>query len=224
MPAELKDAIIAAKKMVNHVVTRLKAHDALEEYVNELAFFYFKTDKTGPSKGEFDTIKDVLVKVQSGLQMEAITTIKTFTNATRIDKGYVNPHGTWRPKKQQWIPGVLSNDQVTPVYRGAIHLNERELQGMTFNPSKLSRYNVYGRHRAARTLIHEASHKWASTADFGERGYVSEETWDFREGGQDEKDPLKVSISKPEALRNADSYAWFVFMVCDSTGMKVKAW
>lgn len=51
------------------------------------------------------------------------------------------------------------------------------------------------------TFIHEATHKYASTADHGDRGYLENTGNDFDEPG----------LTKKEALNNADSYAWFCY-------------
>ena len=51
------------------------------------------------------------------------------------------------------------------------------------------------------TFIHEASHKYASTADHGKSGYVENDGSAYEAPG----------LTKAQALKNADSYAWFCF-------------
>ncbi|WP_413662798.1 hypothetical protein ACG1BZ_16600 [Microbulbifer sp. CNSA002] len=49
-------------------------------------------------------------------------------------------------------------------------------------------------------FLHEASHKYASTADFGEKGYTVKNTGAYREGG----------LTTEQALINAESYGKFI--------------
>ncbi len=56
--------------------------------------------------------------------------------------------------------------------------------------------------QAVRVFIHEASHKYASTDDFDEKGYIYSDGSDFRSPG----------ITKDQCINNADSYAYFVMM------------
>ncbi len=60
-------------------------------------------------------------------------------------------------------------------------------------------YIMNNRFQAVRALIHEATHKFADTEDFGEKGYIYADGSDFREQG----------ITYDECLINADSYAYF---------------
>jgi len=57
--------------------------------------------------------------------------------------------------------------------------------------------------QAARVFIHEASHKYADTKDFGEQGYRYANDSDFRQPG----------ISPADCLDNADSYAYYVMSI-----------
>jgi hypothetical protein len=235
---EVKQVITMAQNMVNHVTIKLTKRvpnllepDSLTARINQMAFFYFRTDETGPTEGDWGKINGVLDQIGVGLVSENLK-VKTYRpgitnifnsgrNAFRKDHGYVNTHGTWRTPKPNWTRGEHSRIPGEAVFRGDVHLSSRVFDDLTLNSDVASTFSVKGIYRAARTLIHEVSHKYAGTADFGERGYVSEQTWDFRVGGQD-RGADERPLEKSEALRNADSYAWFVFMVCDSTGMPVK--
>lgn len=53
--------------------------------------------------------------------------------------------------------------------------------------------------QAVRILIHEASHKFAQTNDYGYKGYIKSDSLDFSVPG----------ITAEECLTNADSYAYF---------------
>src|SRR5262245_46044685 len=85
--------------------------------------------------------------------------------------------------------GVLTPRERLPggktVYMGEIHIAPERLEG----PERL----------AIQTIVHEASHKFASTEDFNGHGY-------FGETG-------RPDITADQCLRNADSYGWFVVTV-----------
>lgn len=51
------------------------------------------------------------------------------------------------------------------------------------------------------TFIHEATHKYASTADHGDSGYLDDDGLTFSAPG----------MTPAQALNNADSYAWFCY-------------
>lgn len=59
------------------------------------------------------------------------------------------------------------------------------------------------------TFIHEATHRYANTEDLDDQGYIENDGSDFWEPG----------LTKIDALRNADSYAWFVAVVCAGRGV-----
>ncbi len=60
-------------------------------------------------------------------------------------------------------------------------------------------YIMNNRFQAVRTFIHEATHRFANTDDFGEQGYMHADGSDFRAPG----------ITAEQCLNNADSYAYF---------------
>jgi hypothetical protein len=60
-------------------------------------------------------------------------------------------------------------------------------------------YIMNNRFQAVRTFIHEATHRFANTDDFGEQGYMFADGSDFRQPG----------ITAEQCLNNADSYAYF---------------
>jgi hypothetical protein len=91
------------------------------------------------------------------------------------------------------LPDGLAQTDVEGYVRGKnagdIHVSPEYIKGNAF--------------QAVRTFIHEASHKYASTDDFGEQGYIFADGSDFRRAG----------ITKADCLKNADSYAYFVMKV-----------
>lgn len=58
-------------------------------------------------------------------------------------------------------------------------------------------------HLAIVTFIHEATHRFAGTDDFGDKGYIDNDGNKFWKSG----------ITKSNALENADSYAWFIYKI-----------
>jgi hypothetical protein len=104
------------------------------------------------------------------------TTVKRFTNTLGVDAGVV-----------PYIEGYVRGRNV-----GDIHVSRN--------------YIMNNRFQAVRVFIHEASHKFAATDDFDERGYMHADGSDFREPG----------ITPAQCLVNADSYAYF----CMAEGWK----
>jgi hypothetical protein len=81
-----------------------------------------------------------------------------------------------------------------------VDLTEGYVRGRNIGDIHVTRdYIMTNRFQAVRTLIHEASHKFADTVDFDEMGYIEDDGSDFREQG----------ITAEQCLRNADSYAYF---------------
>jgi len=96
-----------------------------------------------------------------------------------INKAYLDP-GDVREDVEGYVRGQNVGD---------IHVTPEYIKGNRF--------------QAVRVFIHEASHKYASTDDFDEKGYIWADGSDFRQPG----------ITAAECLRNADSYAYFVMSV-----------
>ncbi len=76
------------------------------------------------------------------------------------------------------------------------------------NTSTVMKYGNNGLTNAgARLYLHEATHSFAETNDYGDRGYLDEQGDNFLAAA----DPYRrVGLSARDALRNADSYAGFV--------------
>lgn len=132
----------------------------------------------------------MLTLIQTGLGAD--TSIKIISKGDA--SGYVNTHA--EAKKDSWTQGTKTRSQdgtllttARTVHRGDIHIKKRQLD-RGVNP-------------AAKTIIHEASHKFASTCDFGDRGAVWSNDVDFIADG----------LQPDEALNNAESYARLVLHV-----------
>jgi len=190
---EATEAVTRARFMVVYVVAKLSslASANASDAVKKHAAYYFKRGAT-LTQPELDTIKSVLVQIQTGLTSDMNVKV------TKDDgsMGYVNPH--YKGDKDRWSAGKKGFDgdgnalsKVYDVKRGDIHIDTKRLD----TGIKLS----------AKTVIHEASHKFASTADFGERGYTHDGDGTFRADG----------LTADQALNNAESYARFVLHVFD---------
>jgi hypothetical protein len=104
--------------------------------------------------------------------------------------GYVNYHtGTTGVLRGVFSPRhTLGTQDGNRVSRGDIHRDRDTLSDADMR---------------VRTFIHEASHKYASTADHGESGYLNDSFTAFKETG----------MTTDQALNNADSYACFCLIV-----------
>jgi hypothetical protein len=190
------EAVVRARSMVSFVVAKLGSLEEMNssKVVSLRARNYFKLD--GPAtQAEFDLIKSVLVMIQTGLNSDM--NIKVSPVAGKA--GYVRRHDA--PRKARWTQGTRTHDKAgnplnasEDVYRGDIHITKEQLK-------KDIRYQ-------AKNVVHESSHKFASTSDFGERGYTNDQGGAFR----------KTGLTKDEALNNAESYAQFVLRICLDEG------
>jgi len=135
-----------------------------------------------PNAEALKQIKDTLILVQYGICNPAGLNLK-------IAK--YNPDRQLPPNvtANQVNGYVVPYDQNRTVW-GDIHLKATVLTG--------------DRKTALVAFIHEASHKFASTADFGDKGYTRDSDGMFKEAG----------LTKAEALNNAESYARFVYHLC----------
>lgn len=159
--------------------------------VREYAHRYFLTQKSGISLGDLQRIQTVINMTRTGLESDV--TIKTgamvgrkwLDNGTFVDK---DVHGSVRPRelndmKHDYHNPVVDLDDGKTYRMGAIRIDDKTLGS-----------EVLG----LVTLIHEATHKFAGTNDycyFKKDGITPDGTFNDR----------------AEALKNADSYAWFVY-------------
>ncbi|WP_291295786.1 hypothetical protein [Elioraea sp.] len=187
------DAVSRARYMVTYVAAVVSSLPSAQASgaVQDYGEYYFQTGG-GLGQAELDIIRPVLVLIQNGLTQATNVKVISGRDGTA---GYVNPHASL--KKMRWTTGTKMRDRkgnlVTQrtVHRGDIHISARRLrQGIWL---------------AAKTIIHEASHKFASTADFGKRGYTDDDSGLFWAAG----------LTADEALNNAESYARFVLHVFD---------
>lgn len=138
---------------------------------------YFKsgTDKIG-------RIQPVLELVQNGMQSGKLS-FKTDNTSTKRFSGAFNVDADDVPYIEGYVRNGANNT------KGDIHVTRN--------------YIMNNRFQAVRVFIHEATHRFASTADFDEQGYMHADGSDFREPG----------ITPDQCLNNADSYAYFCMAV-----------
>ncbi len=144
---------------------------------------YFLTPATGPSPADLDKIKNVLLLTANGLNADM--TVKVGLNVGRNDK---DVHGSVRQRggapTKPYHTEIIDLDDGETWRTGAIRMDQTTL--------------LTGGRLAVVTLIHEGTHKFAGTNDYC---YFKD----------DALTPNGVFTDKNEALKNADSYAWFAY-------------
>jgi hypothetical protein len=202
---QVTEAVQRARYMLAYVIAAMQSPASLSDAGKMALHSYFKTPATGPTLADFQTIKGVLELTLNGLTNAGGVAVKI----SKGSPGYVNVHvrGTsgLRAKvlgssvattlfaKPGWTAGTKQG--FGDVHRGSIHVSTGRLDT--------------GTPLAAKTVIHEASHKFASTADFGEKGYTYDATGEYR------TPQGETPLTHDEALNNAESYArcvleWFI--------------
>jgi|GEM_PF-5953962 len=142
---------------------------------------YFKTGAT-PSQGDISTIYAKLELTMNGINGKV--NVKVAPNPRAY--GYVGLRGG----AKGLLRGLFSprhnfgRDEGRLITWGDIHLDTDVLDDFDL---------------AVVTFIHEATHKFASTNDYGDAGYLKNDGLRFRKDG----------LQNAQALNNADSYAWF---------------
>lgn len=193
---EATEAVGLARIMLRQMMTVLKGGAmGLTPGQLQIMDYYFVMGGNPPSPADIDIIRQTLILTSNGLGAQGLNVKVTLAGSAM---GYVNMHDTatgpldkFRSKfglgKKRWTPGV-DVDYGTKTSWGDIHLDSDRLDT--------------GPELSAKTLIHEATHKFASTTDFGERGYTDDVNGHFRANG----------LTHAEAMNNAESYARFVMM------------
>lgn len=189
------EAIGLARIMMRYILTKLNK-GAMALTVNQLQVldYYFVLGGNPPAPGDIGIIRQTLQLTSNGLFSNDLNVkVKTGGGGT---VGYANMHDsrfglmdkirTKTGAKSRWTPGYDIEAGNRKTHFGDIHLSD----------SAMDRGPEY----AAMTLIHEATHKFASTGDYA---YTSAAT-NFLYVA-----PLPTHA---EALNNADSYSCCVMM------------
>jgi len=150
----------------------------------------------GEVEGEYlQTVQRVLRQSYDGLVADPTLKLGTREKTTL---GSVHYHTTSFPflamkheNGKSWKKG--NGDRIAST--GAIHIRAKAFANR--------------KHLLAKTIIHEATHKYANTWDFGEQGYWREKKNDYGEPG----------LTHNEARRNADTYAMFAYTVGALSGL-----
>ena len=178
-----------AKSMLSFTIGAM--YNGVIEPARRHAATYFLTPATGPSPFHCQVILMCLQRTYNGLNRDM--TLKLGTGRFPGLAGYVAVHEV--PAE---TPGSYPLDPTDPrsmhltTEGHEIHLDKIEL---------LQRHD--GGDGGARMLIHEATHKYAYTADHGGAGYRHADDSGWMEPG----------LTVDQALNNADSYAYFAFHV-----------
>ena len=156
---------------------------------------YFLTPASGPTQDQLGKILSVLELTMNGINGKinvkvaddpsAYGYVGFQTGATGVARGIFSPRHNFGTRQ-----GKI-------VSRGDIH--------MDLNRINRVRPEIQSWELGIITFIHEATHKYASTADHGDSGYLNNDGLTFDAPG----------LTTAQALNNADSYAWFCFAVCN---------
>lgn len=178
-----KEALEDARTYLQKTI-RILNSSATHPLVLKLAKRYFLTGDGPIGADDLDFIKSNLELTLTGLMSDV--TIKTGTKVGRGDReveGQVNKTEGANPIKSYHTVTEKLIDLKEYTY-GAIKIDAGRLQSAL----------------AAKTLVHEATHKYAGTDDYC---YF----------GEDSITPRSTFDRKSRALCNADSYAWFVIKI-----------
>lgn len=145
------------------------------------------------SPGERARIKGALISTAVGIIGSHDVKM---TEADSGSSNYVNIYKTKKPTSS-----IVTNMQTGATENiGAIHISREKVQN---SPAY-----------AMVTYIHEATHRYAGTVDYGDTGYFFLTQY-LSGGGLEWREP---GLTATQALTNADSYALFVAEVCRAAG------
>ncbi|MHB1304693.1 MAG: hypothetical protein ACYCZB_14650 [Acidiphilium sp.] len=198
--ADVAQSMGLARIMIREILRLLKGGFESLTLDQKQVFDYYFCMNGEPTSTDVTIVRETLTLIANGLNGQDLNVKVSSGNDGTI--GYVNRRtsqvGSVKKLfgKKASTPGtVLAKDDggnlaggSGKAFRGDIHIGRSRLDT--------------GPELSAKTIIHEASHKFASTADFGEKGYTYDDDGLFREPG----------LTHAEALNNAESYARFVMM------------
>ncbi len=175
-------AVQTARDWLSAVIPEIRIRNQ-QPYVDQVLVECFKDP---PDKSvAVSTIKAVLSNVELELRKDLSIKVRDSANDHRPAAGYVRPY--LDGPRERVGGAVFYDDRGREIHRrGDIHLDKSIV--------------LMYRERAPVVLIHEAGHKFANLADFGPMGYFERDGSAYKQAG----------LVWQDALRNADSYAWFV--------------
>jgi hypothetical protein len=179
----LGDDLKLAQDLLQRTDAQLHA-PKLSKDVLKYAHRYFLTPADKIDTGDLQKMQSVITLVVNGMGSDM--TIKVGKNVGGNDK---DVHGSVRQTKKDssksYHTSVVDLDDGETWRMGAMRIDESTLE--------TKRLGVV-------TLVHEATHKYAGTNDYC---YFKDNS----------REPNGAFTDKNEALKNADSYAWFVLKV-----------
>lgn len=176
-----ENVVTDARFAVTRAVARLSIN--LEDDVKNALVKYFKTS-ANPGNAELARIKSTLVTTMNGISGDVSIKVSNI-NVARANK--FAPDAGITKQNAKYVEGYVWN--YASGKKGDIHVTPDYIRNNHF--------------QAVRTFVHEATHHYASTDDFGEQGYIEADGSDFRQAG----------IQPNQCEVNADSYAYFVMAV-----------
>lgn len=189
--------LTTAADTVNMAVsTLIAAHARVRDRKIDYSFkknseFFLKTGPQGPSEAECWALMVIFTNTLNGLAANRKINVKTMQGAygsvayTRIDPSQA---------------GQKRKDGFT-VARHSEHNNLIARSDINIATSTLDKGVIV----RVQTMIHEASHRYANTRDYGNRGYTNEAGTRFFEEG----------LTRQEAITNADSIAWMAVKIAE---------
>ena len=183
--SQLSQAVSTSRTILPHVLRQLCwPETATKAARNARLARYFLTDPAKPDMSDVNKIYATLELVMNGINTKVNVKVAPDDGAY----GYVGLHGGAKGV----IRGLFSRRHTFQKFGGKTYaLGDIHIDRDTLPDADL----------AIITFIHEASHKYAGTDDFDDRGYLENTGMAFEAPG----------LQKHEALKNADSYAWFCF-------------
>ena len=166
---------------------KLRCQAGLDDRGRQILKFYLKTGD-GPTEAEMWALKAIFTNINNGLRGPNLKiVVKELANAygsvpfQRIQSLQAAEHRAMGRGVSRRLGG---HDDL--VSRGEINFGQHLLQPECGLIIRLE------------TLIHEASHRFANTRDYGNRGYTNEAGTQY----------LQPGLTRQEAILNADSVAW----------------
>lgn len=178
--------------------------------VKKYGYRYFFLDPSTDNSKSYKTIEYIVGLIETGLAEKGLVIkVNSSLDSTQKVTGYVNvrklefdANGTEVIKKGKengtYVAAHDPNGGVTTKRAGAIHVKLSAIKDVR---------------NGVQTILHEASHRYGGTHDFGNKGY-------FTNSGDHPRNPAE--FYRPEdALYNADSYGWFILKVGRMQGDKL---
>ncbi len=183
---ELMGQITRAKAMLSTTMAAIQWPGTNER---QQAAKYFVTAATGPKADQWAIIKSKLQLTYGGLSTDV--TFKMGVHGQNA-YGYVGVDKVAAGTANSFVDS--DGDNIT-FGDHAVHLSKKKM--------------LKDKEIGVITVIHECTHKFANTDDYGDSGYRHNDDSGWWEPG----------MTTQQALNNADSYAWFVYQVAKAKGI-----